>query len=192
MTKESLADAVRVDLETRIQHLEEQARVTLDILEMAATLGDFQTSINKLHEPSEILRETTERVRQFIPFLGMAFYLVEEDTSDFVLSLCDPPRYWQLISEEISRLIDAGIFSMALRENRPITVYSQDKKYRLILHALATSSRTRGMFVGVRGRDERNVSAIMLSLMTIVLKHCANAIESFELYRLFREKASNA
>ena len=35
-------------LEQRLQHLEELNRFTPDALEMAASLGDFQSSINKL------------------------------------------------------------------------------------------------------------------------------------------------
>jgi hypothetical protein len=43
------------------------------------------------------------------------------------------------------------------------------------------------MFVGMLRRTDKNVSSIVLSLLSIILKNCANAIESFELYRLFRE-----
>jgi hypothetical protein len=178
----------RQELEERISRLEDQTRFTLDILEMASTLGDFQTSINQLHEPTEILRETSQRVQRFIRFMGTAFYLVDENTSDFRLTVCDPPQHSPVVADEIEHLIDNGIFALALRENRPITVYSRDKKHRLVLHALATSSRTRGMFVGVLSRKDKNVSSLMLSLLTIILKNCANAIESFELYKLFRMK----
>ncbi|THB62845.1 MAG: PAS domain S-box protein [Desulfovibrio sp.] len=177
----------REDLELRIQSLEEQARFTLDVLEMAATLGDFQTSINKLQEPTGILRETASRVQGFIHFRAAGFYLVNEPTSDFVMTLCRPEEFQEVIEQEVAHLIDNGIFTLALRENRPITVYSRDKKHRLVLHALSTSSRTRGLFVGLLQRADRNITSMLLSLLTIILKNCANAIESFELYRLFRE-----
>lgn len=174
-------------LEDRIQSLEEQARFTLDVLEMAASLGDFQTSINKLSQPHEIIKETRTRVNGFISFLGSSFYLVEEGSSDFYQMDCEPDRFTELIRSEITHLIDTGIFALAVRENRPITVYSRDKRYRLVLHVLSTSARIRGMFVGLLARTDRNISAIVLSLLSIILKNCANAIESFELYRLFRQ-----
>ncbi len=175
------------ELEKRLKHLEQQARFTYDVLEMAATLGDFQTNINQLQEPSEILRETTGRIQGFIPFLATAFYLVDETSQDFVLTLCLPDEQRSLIEKEVNHLIENGIFSLALRENRSIHVHSQSGKQRLVLHSLATSSRTRGMFVGFLGRAERTVSGLVMSLLSIILKNCANAIESFELYRLFRE-----
>jgi len=187
MTKQNPFTLSREDLEARIRCLEEQTRFTYDILEMASALGDFQTSINRLDGPTEILGETASRIQTLIPFLAEAFYLVNESNSDFLPILCRPSEHKQIIETEIAYLIENGIFSLALRENRPMTVYSRDKRHRLALHALSTSSRTRGMFIGLMSRTERNISAILLSLLSIILKNCANAIESFELYRLFRE-----
>lgn len=173
--------------ESRLRHLEEQARFTLDVLEMASTLGDFQTSINKLHDPTALLDETIQRIGGLVHFATSAFYLVDENSSDFTLTLCDPESFRGALDEEVQHLIDNGVFALAVRENRPVTVYSRDNQYRLVLHVLATASRTRGMFVGVMSKGERNLSGIIMSLLSIVLKHCANAIESFELYRLFRQ-----
>lgn len=183
----SPSDSGRDRLEQRVKHLERQARLTYDILEMAATLGDFQTNINKLQEPSEILRETTSRIQGFIPFLVTAYYLVDETTQDFNLALCLPKEQEKQLVEEVSYLIDNGVYALALRENSPIHVHSRTGRQRLVLHSLSTSSRTRGMFVGLLGRSEHTVSGLVLSLLSIILKNCANALESFELYRLFRE-----
>ena len=182
-----VSESGRDKLEQRVKHLEQQARLTYDILEMASTLGDFQTSINKLQEPSDILRETTSRIQGFIPFLVTAYYLVDETTQDFALSLCLPKEQQKHLVEEVNYLIDNGVFALALRENSPIHVHSRTGRQRLVLHSLSTSSRTRGMFVGLLGRSEHTVSGLVLSLLSIILKNCANAIESFELYRLFRE-----
>ena len=187
--KFTLRSPSREDLENRILSLEDQARFTLDVLEMASELGDFQASINKLHEPTEILRETMGRIGGLISFQCMAFMLVDEGNSDFTLNLCQPDSFAPLVGSEMSHLIDSGIFPLAIRENRPITVYSRDKQYRILLHVLATNARTRGMFIGLMHRKDRNISSIVLSLLTIILKNCANAIESFELYRLLRDKS---
>lgn len=177
----------REKLEARIKVLEEQTRFTLDVLDMATTLGDFQTDINKLQTSQDILRETAERISGFINFRAKGFYLVDEKSSDFALTLCEPGTYRDFLKAEVENLIESGIFSLAVRESRAMTVYSMDKKHRLVLHVLSTSSRTRGMFVGILHLADRNVSSMVLSLLSIVLKSCANAIESFELYRLLRE-----
>ncbi len=185
MSEKRKTTTSRKELEDRIRTLEEQARLTLDILEMASSLGDFQPSINKLHEPDQILAETCKRISRFVSFHATAFYLVDEPTNDFILRMCEPTVHEEVVRREVAHLIDTGIFAMAIRENRPITVYSQDGNHRLVLHVLATSSRVRGMFVGLTTRAERSISSILLALLSIVLKNCANAIESFELYKFF-------
>ncbi len=177
----------REELEARLRALEEQAHFTHDILDMAATLGDFQTSINKLHSPDKLFEETSARIASLAPFAGMAFWRVDEPSSDFTLSRCIPEEYRSMVERESQRAIENGFFAVALRENRPIVIYSQDGNTRLVFHVLATSSRTRGMFMGFMPKSDPNVPSLVLSLITIILKSCANAIESFELYTLLRE-----
>lgn len=174
-------------LHTRLRHLESQARLTLDVLDRAFTLGDFQTCINRLEEPSALLNEAVTRIGELVQFSVTAFYLVDEHTSDFVLGLCHPGEEGAALEREVERLIETGVFALAVRENRPITVYSSDNSRRMVLSVLATTSRVRGMFIGAMPRTEKNLSGILLSLLALILKHCANAIESFELYRLLRE-----
>ncbi len=72
-------------LESRLEYLEEVNRFTIDALEMAASLGDFQSSIQKGDEPHAILNEMGARIRRLILFDVIAFYLVDEATSDFYL-----------------------------------------------------------------------------------------------------------
>ena len=70
-------------LESRLEYLEEVNRFTIDALEMAASLGDFQSSLQNLDEPHAILEEMGSRIKRLIPFDVIAFYLVDEVTSDF-------------------------------------------------------------------------------------------------------------
>lgn len=179
--------ASQEQMEARLRALEEQAHFTNDILDMATSLGDFQTSINKLHSPDKLFEETRERIASLTSFTGMCFWLVDEQTSDFTIARCMPEDYRNMVERETQRAIENGFFAVALRENRPISIYSQDGETRLIFHVLATSSRTRGMFVGFTPRSQSNVPSIVLSLITIILKSCANAIESYELYSLLRQ-----
>jgi DNA-binding NarL/FixJ family response regulator len=88
-------------LEERIQYLKEVNRFTLDTLEMAASLGNFQPSINKLQEPSTILAETRSRVQRLIPLKTLAAYLIEEPESEFVLASWEPKRDKSYLNKEI-------------------------------------------------------------------------------------------
>ena len=178
-------------LEERVQYLEEVTRFTLDSLEMAASLGDFQPSVNKLQNPSLILDETASRIRTLIPVKAMAFYLVDEDTREFVISKIDPVDYQSYIEKEVGFFIDDGIFAWALREKRPVIVSSKQGERRFILHVITTSSRIRGMFVGFLGGMDESIPDVSLAMLSIILLSSSNALESRELYTMIREINEN-
>lgn len=171
----------------RIEILEEQVRFYSEAMDLAAGLGSYQTSVNKLSSPLEIILETAERAEKCGPFLATAFFLVNELNSDFELLHLNYMERRPFMQGEVANFIENGIFSLALREGNPVTVFSQDHRYKMVLHSLSTSSRARGMFVGLLSRGDRSISGAKLSLLTIILNSCAAALESFELYRVMRE-----
>ncbi len=174
-------------LEQRIQYLEEINRFTFDALEMAASLGDFQASINKLQEPSIILEEAKTRLHRLIPFDAEAFFLVDELNNDFYLAGCWPEEIGPFIQQEMDYMIDNGTFAWSIRQNRPVIFSTKHHEKKILLHVMATNSRVRGMFMGLLDKDNSYVSEISLSLLSIILLSSANALESFELYKMLRE-----
>lgn len=178
-------------LEKRVQYLEDVNRFTLDALEMAASLGDFQPSINNLQDVSVILDETKSRIRSLIQLEAMAFYLVDESNNEFVLSKMYPLHYESYIEKEVGFFIDDGIFAWALREKRPVIVSTKQHKRQFIFHVMITSSRIRGMFVGLLEEGDSNIPDMSLSILSIVLLNSANALESCNLYNMIREINNN-
>jgi len=171
----------------RLDYLEEVNRFTIETLEMAASLGNFQSSINRMHEPSSILKQTREKIQRLLSFCCTAFFLVDEKDSDFYLFDCDPESSCHTVQDEVETLIDDGTFTRALQTNKPIIVYSKDFKRQLLLHGMATTSRVRGMFVGVLAAAAKNIPDVSLGLFSIVMLNSANTLESFELYRKIGE-----
>lgn len=174
-------------LEQRVRYLEEVNRFTMDALEMAASLGDFQSSINNLRETSVILDETKSRIQSLIRLQAVAFFLVSEENSEFSLTYLEPHDISSYIRHEVDFLIENGTFAWALREKRPVIVSSKRYDKQLILHVMATSSRIRGMFIGLLEKDETDIPDISLSLLSIILLNSSNALESNELYKMIRE-----
>ena len=83
-------------LEERIKRLEEQNAYLwrektfgVEALDSAASLGHFDTSLNKLDDPRPILSETIKRVRGLVPLHTAAFYLIGSDSS-FYPAYCSP------------------------------------------------------------------------------------------------------
>jgi len=193
MTMKTRADTVKniPYLEKRVRYLERVNRYTLDALEMAASLGDFQSSVNKLHSPDVILNETRSRIETLMEFDAVSFFLVDEQNQEFTAVHTKPESLEPYMAAEVDALIENEIFSWALREKRPVIVATRDHRKQIILHVMTTSSRTRGMFAGLIGGECSHIPDIFLSLLSIVLLNSANALESYELYRMVRDITRN-
>ena len=178
-------------LEERVRYLEDINRFTLDALETAASLGDFQPSVSRMQDASVILDETKARIRTLLPLKAMAFYLVDEDNNEFIVSRVDPSDYESYIDKEVGFFIDDGIFAWTLREKRPVIVSSKRHEHRFILHVMTTRSRVRGMFVGLLEGGGEGIPDVSLSMLSIVLLNSSNALESRELYNMIREINEN-
>ncbi|MEJ5357623.1 MAG: ATP-binding protein [Desulfobacterales bacterium] len=172
----------------RIEYLEEHRRFVQNVLEMALSLVDFQENVLNSYGVETILQEAQRRIRYLIPFESDAFYLVQEETSDFRLALCTPEAAQASVEAEVEDLIEKGYFAWAIRERRGITVASRDRSRRILLHAIATQSRVRGMLVGLLDARRQQIPDTALTLLSILLLNTANAVESLEFYRLLRQQ----
>jgi signal transduction histidine kinase/ActR/RegA family two-component response regulator len=171
---------------SRIEYLEENRRLIQNALEMALSLGDFQKNIIKGYGPGHILREAEKRLCYLIPFEASAFYIVDQEESDFNLSVCEPSEQKEFIENQVGYMIDEGLFAWAIRERRGVTISSHDHSRQLLLHVIATYSRIRGMFVGLLPNKTNAIPDKSLTLLSIILLNTANALESLEFYRLLR------
>ncbi len=172
----------------RIEYLEEHRRFVQNVLEMALSLVDFQENVLNSYGVETILQEAQRRIRYLIPFEADAFYLVQEETSDFRPALCTPQAARAAVEAEVEDLIEQGYFAWAIRERRGITVASRDRSRRILLHAIATQSRVRGMLVGLLDARRQQIPDTALTLLSILLLNTANAVESLEFYRLLRQQ----
>jgi len=160
----------------------------LEALETAATLGKFRVSLNRIGDPTLILKETAGQMRRFIDFKAYSFYLVNEEDSDFYQGYSEPGSAAGEIDSEVQHLIDDETFSWALSRNKPVRISSCSGNDQLVLHSLNTSSRTRGIFVGILAQPQKEITDLALFLFSITMIACSNALESFELYRQIRTK----
>jgi signal transduction histidine kinase/ActR/RegA family two-component response regulator len=179
------------NLLARIEYLEENRRLIQNALEMALSLGDFQENINKGYGPENILREAEKRIQYLIPFEANAFYLVDQEKSDFALAACEPSDKKPFIEDQVSYMIDKGFFAWAIRERRGVTISSHDHSKQLMLHVIATYSRIRGMFIGVLPDKKNILPDKSMTVLSIILLNTANALESLEFYQLLRNQNSN-
>jgi signal transduction histidine kinase/ActR/RegA family two-component response regulator len=172
----------------RIDYLEENRRFIQNALEMALSLGDFQENINKGYGPEHILQEADKRISHLIPFEANALYLVDQENSNFELSVCNQGQQKSFIQAEVDHMIEQGYFAWAIREKRGVLVSSRDHSRKFVLHVIATYSRIRGMYVGLLPEKNSKIPDTSLTLLSIILLNTANALESLEFYSLLRNQ----
>ena len=177
-------------LVTRIEYLEENRRFIQNALEMALSLGDFQEKINETNGHHEIFKETEKRIRRIIPLEARAFYVVNEDDSNFGLSVCEPDNLKHFIENEIESMIETNLFGWVIREKRGILVDSKDHAKRFLFHVIATHSKIIGMFVGLWPSHGERIPDVSLDLLSIILLNSANAIENARFCHLMHRQNS--
>lgn len=173
-------------LEARIQALEETNRAALDALELALAMDDDPPAANTLDDPTPVIVDTAARLRRLTPFKALCILLVDEETGDFLPAHLEPESARHVLQAEINSLVESRHFAWALKRRRPFIMLSRDKSEKLLIHALATSARTRGMFIGILEPGIEEIADVHLSVFSIILRTCACFIESYELYRLMR------
>jgi two-component system, cell cycle sensor histidine kinase and response regulator CckA len=170
-------------LEEQVRNLSKEKQALLNAREMAINLSNFQSSLNNIESSRIILETTAARIREIIRFKVVSFYLVNEQDSSFYQAYCDPEESSKFVEQEVKVLIDDKTFSLALRMNKPTIITSANGSEQIMLHPLFTSSRTRGMFLGILAQDRKDIGDISLILFTMAIVANVYALESFELYQ---------
>jgi signal transduction histidine kinase len=173
-------------LDKRLEHLEHRMQFVHNAIELSLSVGDYQKEINKNFSSKQIFEETGKRIDHLIKFETHAFYIIDEDSSDLVLSVCKSDELKLQLEAEVSFLIDEGFIAWTLREARGIKIVSKNKDRQFFLHAIATYSRVRGLFVGQFPVKRIRIPDAAFEILSIILRNVANALESID-YRRFRE-----
>ncbi len=176
-----------IDIDKRLKYLEQANFYKMMALDLSRELGEFHSSISQLKDPGTIFENCQVRARRIIGFKQISFFLVNEDDSEFYPYSFYPDSGKDFFKQEIEVLVEDGTFSRAVFEKRPVTAYSTDFNQQMLLHVLATSSRVRGMFAGVLEKKSKHIQEASFELFSILMTHCANALESWELYHQLRE-----
>jgi signal transduction histidine kinase/CheY-like chemotaxis protein len=94
------------------------------------------------------------------------------------------------MEDQVGYMIEKGTFAWAIRERRGITISSHDHSRQLMLHVIATSSRIRGMFVGLLPDKENIIPDKSQTLVSLILLNTAIAVESLEYHKLLSDQNS--
>ncbi|MGM0424615.1 MAG: putative bifunctional diguanylate cyclase/phosphodiesterase [Thermodesulfobacteriota bacterium] len=175
-------------LEQKLDYIEDINRYTVDMLEQALSLFDFNLRDqvkNKHYSRYDLLQDAENRVRKILPLQDVAFFLVNEQEYDFELAYKSEKTDQEFVNSEIEQLIENWAFSWALRKKRPLIFACSDPRVQVILHVMSTSSRIRGMFFATIAKEEtKSLPEVSLLLLSTTLLVCSNFLESIELYEI--------
>jgi len=174
--------------DSRLRAAEEKYRAVLRVLEQVLSLGDFQKQVDTTIDPLHFIRLTGERIDEIIQPELKAIYTVDQATSDINTAWFAPVESQKEIENQVESLIQGGYIAWALRERREILIYSVDRRYRVLLHAIATYSRIRGIFIGFFPAEKDKLSDGSLQALSLLLRNAANAMESLEYIAIFQHQ----
>ncbi len=172
----------------RLSAAESKNRFILDAMEQVLSFGDFQKQVDHPIERQEFLQLAVERINDIIKFDISAMYLVEQQTSALERLCCFPAELQNELEVQFESLIQNGYVAWALKEKRGIMVYSTDRRYCVLLHAMATYARIRGLFIGLFPVKSNRLPDGSLQALSLVLRNAANALESIEYLGMFQRQ----
>lgn len=169
-------------LEARVNHLEEEHRQTLTLIDAAMALFEFPDPSSRVKTPEPILDLLLARAPRLIPVASQAVYLTDDQTAEFRPQAVHPAAAGPQLRGDIERLIERGVFHWATCARRAVFAPGADDR-PLLLHVLSTNARIRGMYVAQLNHPQESVFGLPLTLLGNLLQHAAHALESVQLYR---------
>jgi signal transduction histidine kinase len=167
---------------------EKAHRSVFNTIETMLAFGDFQKQVDKTIEPQDLITLIVERINEIIEFDACAIYVVDQETSDIQLIACVPSTFGSELEKQFEMLIDGGYVAWALKERRGIALYTNDSRYRVVLHAMTTFARIRGIFIGMHATTPNKLAGASLQVLTLVLRNAANALESLEYIKMLQRR----
>ncbi len=174
-------------LQERIDHMESAYSKLLDYVSELASSREFNKDVIITRDPLNILDVGLTYIKRRLSFEALAFYLIEEQDASFYMARCEPESKCEKLLDEVNQFIEDGTFAWALRQNHAIIVPSKVPELKLVLHVLATQTRTRGMFVGVIKDDNLKINDLSVTMLSITVQNIAYALENVMLYQLLRK-----
>lgn len=174
-------------LEERVQVLTEGQAAAVRVLEAAVNMSNYSMTVEEGTDAAAVLAEAGRKIRSFLSFRSLAFYLFSPDGLEFFPAYCDPPEAQEYFEREKDPLIEDRTFAWAIDRNKAVMVSSSDQKDTLLLHALIGSGRTVGLFFGQLMEEPRDVLDVTFAFLTVILNSTASLLQNLELYVMVQE-----
>ena len=175
-------------IQDRVFYLEEMNDWYSFAMDILRQMGDIYGDTSKSRNTDDILDNAKQHIDLFFGFHQMAFYLIDEEDSDFLFAKACPKSAMEEMKHDIDGLIEEGKFSWALNQNKAV-ICEISNDYSIVLHVIASKTRLRGMFIGYLSAGKvQDLTGGPISLLTVVLHNTGYALESSALYEIVQRK----
>jgi signal transduction histidine kinase/CheY-like chemotaxis protein/HPt (histidine-containing phosphotransfer) domain-containing protein len=180
--------AANAHAEPEIDNEEALRRWVHDALDVSVSLVGMQAGIGGAAIEAELLAATRQHIARLFAFDAMDIVLVDESSGGFEFADSESQHSVKALKTELERRVDDGHFAWALRQTRAVVLPTLTGKGTLLLCALGTRNRVRGMFAGLYVDGAASLSETKLNLLLLILSGVANVLESTALYRLIKQQ----
>jgi len=167
----------------RCEHSCEMNRWLLELLDASDAFGMLIHEDADIVNSTDIFKAAKPLLNRIVDFQVMAFLEAFPDNLTFNFALCSPPEKQELLQSEFDHQVTEGTFAWMLYQNRAVIMPSQDGKSSILFHVLATRSRILGIFMGWISDSDAFIPDAAQRIFSIILHHCACAMENAFLYR---------
>lgn len=171
------------DLEYQLASLKERHRFVDKVLDIVLRLNDFSFVSGSTVSREVVLGETLRRLKRLFECSSAGFYLVDDEAA---FSLARFEGDVERLEAERDVLLKDGSFAWALNRNKPVLLKASDGDSTVLLHAMSTSTRTMGMFLGIMNSDRGALLDSHLYFVTVVLNSAASVLQYLELFSMVR------
>ena len=170
--------------------MSEKRIALLELIEKIERLGQFQDRIDFPSSIKQIWNAFLADVRNLVEIEICALFLVDANTSEFVLKYTAPEAMAKLCRKEIDLQIECGIFSWIINRRQPALIPGMafDKEKSVVMLPLSTVKRTLGVVLILTPIQESFITHEKMKLLTILTKECSLVMENTMLYARLRKK----
>ncbi len=163
---------------TGIDRLQRLGARNGDFLGLFSALGHFRRDLSDHSDAKSILQAVELYVFGLDLFETIGFFLVNPSNFDFELSHSAPESEAAFLQELVHHEMRAGRFAWALRQGTPTFFDHQAPKRTVtcVFHTLGVSTQRLGMFCGILKQDRMKSQEVTLSLLSILLGACSDAL----------------
>lgn len=171
-------------LNERITVLTRERETAKGILDSAVEALGFSVAVDDDFSEENLLKECAEKIRNFVHFNALAFFLFSSDGLEYFPSFTDPSYDLPFFEKEMALLVEDRTFAWTIDRNRPVIVTASDGKNKILLHSIITQNRTMGIFMGLLGEDESGILDLSFAFLTVLFSSLAGILQNAELYSL--------